>query len=167
MNQRKNKCRMTKVLFVCMGNICRSPSAEGVFTALVEKHGLTDEFNIDSCGTINHHTGEAPDSRAQKAAAGRGNDISGLRGRQYRALDFEGFDYIIAMDYDNLRVLYADCNPKFRHKLHLFCSFAENREEDEVPDPYYGGTQGFEDVYDLIEDASIGLLAAIQSSVAK
>ena len=158
---------MTKVLFVCMGNICRSPSAEGVFTALVAEKGLSDDFNIDSCGTINHPTGDATDLRAQKTAAGRGIDISGLRARQYRAIDFEGFNYIIAMDYDNLRVLQYDCDPKFRHKIHMFCSFAENRDEEEVPDPYYGGDQGFEDVYDLIQDASEGLLAAIQSTVAK
>lgn len=158
---------MTKVLFVCMGNICRSPSAEGVFTALVADKGLSDEFNIDSCGTIDHHTGEAPDERAQKTAVGRGIDISGLRARQYHALDFEGFDYIIAMDYDNFRVLLHDCNPKFRHKIHLFCTFSKNRNEEEIPDPYYGGTDGFEDVYDLVEDASEGLLAVIQSGVEK
>ena len=157
---------MTKVLFVCMGNICRSPSAEGVFTALVTQRGLTDEFNIDSCGTLGYHTDEAPDPRAQKTALGRGIDISHLRARQYRAIDFEGFDYIIAMDNDNLRVLQSDCPPTFRHKLHLFCSFALNREEEEVPDPYYGGEQGFEDVYDLIEDASEGLLDTIQADAA-
>lgn len=157
---------MNKVLFVCMGNICRSPSAEGVFRALVVEKGLDNDFHIDSCGTLDFHTGEAPDPRAQKTAAGRGIDISGLQARQYRASDFPDFDYIVAMDNDNLRVLLNQSPSEHHDKLHLFCSFAENRSEEEVPDPYYGGARGFEDVYDLIKDASVGLLAAIQQGSA-
>ena len=150
-----------------MGNICRSPSAEGVFRALVTARGIADQFQIDSCGTIDYHTGEAPDIRAQKTAKGRGIDISRLQARQYRASDFSGFDYIIAMDEDNFDVLGSECPLEYRHKLHLFCSFAPERKETEVPDPYYGAARGFEDVYDLIADASDGLLKAIQDAAAR
>lgn len=152
---------MTRVLFVCMGNICRSPSAEGVFRALVEGRGIADRFEIDSCGTLDYHTGDAPDPRAQKTAKGRGIDISGLRGRQYRMSDFAEFDYILAMDHDNLSVLKRACPAEHRHKLHLFCEYIPGRSNEEVPDPYYGGDSGFEQVYDLIEEASDAFLAAI------
>jgi protein-tyrosine phosphatase len=149
-----------------MGNICRSPSAEGVFRALVTEKGAESQFHIDSCGTLDFHTGEAPDRRAQKTAAGRGINISQLQARQYRASDFSEFDYIVAMDHDNLNVLLGECPPEHQSKLHLFCSFAPARSEEEVPDPYYGGARGFEDVYDLITEASEGLLKAIQDAAA-
>ena len=152
---------MVKVLFVCMGNICRSPSAEGVFRALVEGRGIADRFLIDSCGTLDYHTGDAPDPRAQKTAKRRGIDISGLRGRQYCPSDFTDFDYILAMDHDNLGVLKRVCPKEHRHKLDLFCEYLLGRSNEEVPDPYYGGDSGFEDVYDLIEEASTAFLAAI------
>ncbi|MFP6581985.1 MAG: low molecular weight protein-tyrosine-phosphatase [Candidatus Hydrogenedentota bacterium] len=158
---------MVSVLFVCMGNICRSPSAEGVFRRLVTDRGLSDEFHIDSCGTISFHTGDAPDPRAQETAHGRGIDISGLQARQYRSSDFKQFDYILAMDHDNLRELQVDCPQEYIDRLHLFCNFAHNHDEVEVPDPYYGGKQGFEQVYDLILDASQGLLAHIQGNTKK
>lgn len=154
---------MVKVLFVCMGNICRSPSAEGVFRDLVEREGLADHFHIDSCGTLSYHTGEAPDPRAQKTAKNRGIDISGLRARQYRQSDFEDFDYILVMDRVNKRDLGYDTPEEHRHKVLMFADFAENFDETEVPDPYYGGAQGFEHVYDLVLDASEGLLARIRA----
>jgi len=162
-NQPRGEESMTSVLFVCMGNICRSPSAEGVFRALVSERDLMDQFHIDSCGTLDFHTDEAPDPRAQHTAAGRGIDISGLRARQYSQSDFAEFDYVVAMDHANLRELCMDCPEKHHPKLHLFCSFATERSEEEVPDPYYGGAQGFENVYDLISDASVGLLDTIQN----
>ena len=155
---------MVKVLFVCMGNICRSPSAEGVFRDLVEREGLSDQFHIDSCGTLDYHTGEAPDPRAQRTAKNRGIDISRLRARQYRQSDFEEFDYILVMDRVNRRDLGYDLPDEHSHKVHLFADFARNFDETEVPDPYYGGPQGFEHVYDLVLDASIGLLDHIRGT---
>jgi protein-tyrosine phosphatase len=155
---------MVKVLFVCMGNICRSPSAEGVFQHLVNERGLGNQFDLDSCGTISTHTGEAPDARAQATARGRGIDISGLRARQYSDDDFAEFDYIIAMDHANVSDLQSSCPPEYLGKISLFCQYAKNHDEDEVPDPYYGGAQGFEKVYDLILDASHGLLDHIQGT---
>lgn len=155
---------MVKVLFVCMGNICRSPSAEGVFRDLVVREGIADQFHIDSCGTLDFHTGEAPDSRAQSTAKNRGIDISGLRARQYRQRDFDEFDYILVMDRVNMHDMGRDCPEHHRHKMNLFCDFAQNFDECEVPDPYYGGAQGFEHVYDLVLDASNGLLAHIREA---
>ena len=158
---------MTNVLFVCLGNICRSPSAEGVFRTLITEKGLTNQFHIDSCGTIDFHTGEAPDPRAQKTAAGRGIDISQLQARQYHPEDFAKFDYILAMDHSNKKDLLNACPPENHQKIQLFCSFTQHHTEVEVPDPYYGGPRGFENVYDLIQDASDGLLTAIQSDMAE
>lgn len=137
-----------------------------MFRALVTREGMADEFHIDSCGTLDYHTGQAPDRRAQATAVGRGIDISGLKARQYQANDFTEFEYIIAMDRDNMIELLRECPDEHHHKLRLFCSYAPNRSEDEVPDPYYGGAKGFESVYDLIQEASDGLLAAIQDSAA-
>ncbi|MDQ7015264.1 MAG: low molecular weight protein-tyrosine-phosphatase [Gammaproteobacteria bacterium] len=151
------------VLFVCMGNICRSPTAEGVFTQLVSEAGLSDCLEIDSAGTHSYHIGKQPDRRAQAAALQRGLDLSTLRGREVYKEDFSYFDYILAMDKDNLRDLKL-ISPKaeFEGKIHLFLDFAEQASESEVPDPYYGGDQGFEHVLDLVQQASVGLLKQIR-----
>lgn len=153
----------SKVLFVCMGNICRSPTAEGVSRALAERQGLADLFEFDSAGTHGYHIGAAPDGRASKAAAQRGYDLSTLKARQVNQYDFERFDYILAMDLENLSLLKQACPPQHHGKLRLFLDFAVDREESEVPDPYYGGPEGFEQVLDLIEDAANGMLAALSS----
>ncbi|MFL1465445.1 low molecular weight protein-tyrosine-phosphatase [Marinobacter sp. HN1S83] len=149
------------VLFVCLGNICRSPSAEGVFRHVVRNAGLEDMIHIDSCGTGDWHVGNAPDGRARQKALQRGIDISGLRARQFHASDLERFDYILVMDRQNL----ADVRDIWRQnggtEPELFLSYGRS-DHDEVPDPYYGGDQGFEIVLDLIEDASEGLLDAIR-----
>lgn len=144
------------VVFVCLGNICRSPTAEGVFRSLVESCRLEEFIHIDSAGTSNWHVGESPDPRATEAARARGIDLSGLRGRQASANDFSQFDYVIAMDDDNYANLSRLATPDQQHKLHLFLDFASGVPEREVPDPYYGG--GFPHVFDLIENASEGLL---------
>lgn len=151
------------VLFICMGNICRSPTAEGVFRRLVQEAGLEQAIVIDSAGTHDYHIGAAPDARAQAAAARRGYDLSGLRGRQVSRDDFARFDYILAMDEENLANLRRYCPDEHGHKLHLFLSFSSDYNGREVPDPYYGGPQGFDQVLDMVEDAARGLLKAIQS----
>lgn len=149
---------MVKVLFVCMGNICRSPTAEGVFRKMVEDEGLTHLIQIDSAGTHAYHIGSAPDKRAQVAANRRGVDLSKLRARKVEKVDFELFDYVIPMDRDNYVNLLEICPSHLENKMQLFMEFAEDMPELEVPDPYYGGTQGFERVLDLVEAASQGLL---------
>ncbi|PPE69180.1 low molecular weight phosphotyrosine protein phosphatase [Caldimonas thermodepolymerans] len=146
------------VLFVCMGNICRSPTAEGVFRRLVEQAGLRSQVLVDSAGTHDYHVGEPPDERAQQHAARRGYDLRGLRARQVCARDFERFDLLLAMDWANLAVLEAACPPEHRHKLRRLMEFATRHRHDVVPDPYYGGPQGFETVLDYLEDACAGLL---------
>lgn len=150
-----------KVLFVCMGNICRSPTAEGIFRQAVNEAGLADKISIDSAGTHAYHIGKQPDARAQSASRNRGIDLSNLRGRQVEPADFDTFDYVIAMDNSNHADLtqVADGNSD---NLFMLLDFSENFSEKEVPDPYYGGEQGFEHVLDLVEDASYGLLAHIQ-----
>ncbi len=150
------------VLFVCMGNICRSPTAEGVFTRHVQEASLADVIRIDSAGTHAYHIGEAPDPRSQKTALKRGYDLSSQKARRAVAEDFTTFDYILAMDRDNQQGLQAICPVGAEYKLHLFLSYAPNLEYDEVPDPYYGGPMGFERVLDMIEEASAGLLQDIQ-----
>jgi protein-tyrosine phosphatase len=146
------------VLFICMGNICRSPTAQGVFRALVEQEGLTDRIVTDSAGTIAYHVGEPPDRRARETAVKRGLDLSDLRARRAISEDFERFDYLVAMDRDNYRELMAICPEGFEDRLCLFMDFAPHRPETEVPDPYYGGVKGFERVFDMVEEASRGLL---------
>lgn len=148
----------TRVLFVCMGNICRSPTAEGVFRHLVEQQGLAGKIIIDSAGTHDYHIGDAPDARSQAAAARRGYDLSRLRARQVERDDFRKFDYVLAMDEANLELLRQQCPEASRGKLRLFLAFADKVELREVPDPYYGGAQGFEQVLDLVEHAARGLL---------
>ena len=149
------------VLFVCMGNICRSPTAEGVFSHLVKAQGFDDVIGVDSAGTIGYHTGEAPDARAQEAARRYGVDISRLRARQFQLVDFDRFRYILAMDEENLHQLELARPETFRGRLQLFCDYAPGRKEREVPDPYFGGAGGFNRVYDLISEASQGLLETI------
>lgn len=151
-----------KVLFVCMGNICRSPTAEGVFAKYVQDANLENVIETDSAGTHAYHVGEAPDPRSQKTAVKRGFDLSSLKARRAVAEDFDAFDYVLAMDRDNQRGLQAICPAGSEYKLHLFLSYAPNLEHEEVPDPYYGGPMGFERVLDMIEEASAGLLQDIQ-----
>ena len=155
----KNK---VKVLFVCMGNICRSPTAEGVFREMVMKGKLEGQVESDSAGTHAYHVGEPPDRRAQQTAVGRGLDISDLRARKVMENDFEQFDYILAMDRDNYSIL-ADMCPQGREdRLSLYLDFAPHLAETNVPDPYYGGAKGFEYVFDLVEEAAKGLLEDIR-----
>jgi protein-tyrosine phosphatase len=146
-----------------MGNICRSPTAEGVLRTLVEREGLDAFFEIDSAGTHGYHVGEPPDVRTRKAAARRGYDLSQLRARRVNDLDFMHFDCILAMDWDNLSLLQRACPTEHRHKLGLFLEYAANFDDEEVPDPYYGGDEGFERVLDLVEDAAQGLIAAMRA----
>lgn len=153
--------KKTRVLFVCLGNICRSPTAEGVFRKLVHDRGLAEHISIDSAGTAAWHVGSSPDSRTIQAAAERGYDLKSLRGRQAIANDFLDFDYVLAMDESNLANLQDIAPVSHQAKFGLFLDYARNFDEREVPDPYYGGAQGFELVLDLIEDASEGLLDEI------
>jgi protein-tyrosine phosphatase len=151
----------TKVLFVCMGNICRSPTAEGIFRHLVREAALEDQILIDSAGTHDYHIGKSPDRRAQAAALLRGYDLSALRGRQVARSDFDEFDYILAMDAENLANLNRIKPPQHRAQVGLFLEHSRRFSEREVPDPYYGGAQGFEQVLDMVEDAAAGLLERI------
>ncbi len=146
------------VLMVCMGNICRSPTAEGVLRHKLAQVGLHERVQVDSAGTISTHAGEAPDARAQTHAARRGYALSGLRARQVRAADFERFDLILAMDCDNLAWLREACPAPLQPKLRLLMSYAPQLGRNEVPDPYYGGPAGFDVVLDLVEAACDGLL---------
>jgi len=147
-----------RVLFVCMGNICRSPTAEGVTRALAEKKGVAAMFEFDSAGTHGYHIGNPPDARARAAAAQRGYDLSQLKARQVNEFDFVRFDRILAMDRDNLELLRQACPREHHAKLGLFLEYASQSTSVEVPDPYYGGPEGFERVLDMIEDAADGLL---------
>ena len=151
-----------KVLFVCMGNICRSPTAEAVFRTQVEQAGLHQHIHIDSAGTHAYHVGAPPDSRAQAAGSKRGYEMAHLRGRRVSDKDFAEFDYILAMDMDNLSILQDKCPDEHAHKVGLYLQYAKNFTEREVPDPYYGGASGFEHVLDLVEDAGQGLLEMIR-----
>lgn len=152
---------MINVLFVCMGNICRSPTAEAVFRHQVEAAGLAGSISIDSAGTHDYHIGDAPDLRAQLAAKKRGYDMSSLRGRQVEQGDFYRFDYLLAMDRNNLSILQRMAPPDSNAQLRLFLEYARRPVGDEVPDPYYGGAEGFEQVLDMAEDAAQGLLQHI------
>lgn len=153
---------MVRVLFVCLGNICRSPTAEGVFRALVNREGLDDKIFIDSAGTHAYHIGEGPDPRSQAAAAQRGIDLSSLRGRRATAADMKEFDYVLAMDEENYSNLMGMTTSQTEQRVTLLMNYAPERPEDEVPDPYFGGEGGFDRVLDMIEDASRGLLAEIR-----
>ena len=153
---------MSSVLFVCLGNICRSPTAHGVFSAQVAEAGLAGRIAIDSAGTGAWHVGEPPDGRATAAALQRGYDLSGLRARQVDPADFERFHYILAMDRSNLSHLEAMRPAGYRGHLGLFLDFHPRPPTREVPDPYYGGDRGFEEVLDLVERAGRGLLEAME-----
>jgi protein-tyrosine phosphatase len=158
---------MIKVLFVCMGNICRSPTAEGVFSKLVEERGLVDRVSVDSAGTHAYHIGKPPDVRSARAAAERGIDLSHQRARRVTVQDFQQFDYVLAMDSDNYSHLAAMCPEGCEYKLRLFLSFAPHLEAREVPDPYYGGITGFERVLDMVEEAARGLLEEVEANLAQ
>ena len=153
---------MVRILFVCLGNICRSPTAEGVFRKRAMEAGLADQIEIDSAGTHAYHVGAPPDARAQQAARQRGIDLSGLRGRQATVRDIEQFDYVLAMDRENHENLLDICPDGFEHKIRLFMEFAPTRSEREVPDPYFGGPAGFDRVLDMIDEAAAGLLEDIR-----
>jgi len=145
-----------------MGNICRSPLAQGVFEDLLEREGLSGHIDVDSAGTHAYHIGELPDSRAQATARARGIDLTSQRARQFSADDFGRFDYVLAMDRGNLEILRRGCGPDELDKLFLYLDFAPDRPEEEVPDPYYGGQFGFDRVLELVETAADGLLADIR-----
>jgi protein-tyrosine phosphatase len=145
-----------------MGNICRSPTAQGVFESVVDEADLNRHIKIDSAGTHAYHVGEGPDRRAMQAAAKRGFELGGQRARRVEEADFTRFDYVLAMDSSNLDDLLSMCPQQYRGKVRLFLEFAENPLQQDVPDPYYGGGQGFERVLDLIEAGSRGLLADIR-----
>lgn len=153
---------MIRVLFVCMGNICRSPTAQGVFERVVQENGLEEALEVDSAGTHGYHVGRPPDSRAQAAALARGIDLGRQRARQFTAADFSYFDYVMAMDQANLQILRAECPGELQGRLELFLSYAPEARTLEVPDPYYGGDRGFEQVLDLVEQASQGLVRGLR-----
>lgn len=144
-----------------MGNICRSPSAQGVFEKYIENKGLGNKFVIDSAGTHSYHVGGSPDSRSSQAALDRGIDIREQKARKISSVDFEKFDYIVVMDNDNYMNVRMMCPKQFQHKIHKMMGFSTSSKFTEVPDPYYGGEQGFELVLDLLENASLGLLQSI------
>ena len=141
-----------KVLFVCTGNICRSPTAAGVFAHFVGQAGLVDAIQVESAGTHDYHVGRPPDERAQEHARRRGYDLSALRARQVRRRDFAEFDHIVAMDRGHLELLRSQCPPEHQPKLRLLIKGRD------VPDPYYGGPEGFDQVLDLVEAGCLGLL---------
>jgi protein-tyrosine phosphatase len=151
-----------KILFICLGNICRSPTAEGVLRVLAAREAPELPLEIDSAGTAGYHVGEPPDPRMRHAAARRGYDLSGLRARVVEPVDFERFDLILAMDQENLRVLKRRAPAHAHERLRLFLEFAPESGTAEVPDPYYGGATGFEEVLDLVESAARGLLAHLR-----
>lgn len=153
---------MINVLFVCLGNICRSPTAHGVFQRVVRDAGLEEQICIDSAGTGDWHIGHGPDRRALVSARQRGYDLSELVARQVTTEDFDRFHYVLAMDSQNLGNLERMKPSNYRGHLGLFLEFALHHNVEEVPDPYYGGDRGFEEVLDMVEDASRGLLAHIQ-----
>jgi len=155
---------MIRILFVCTGNICRSPTAEGVFQGLVTREGLAAHIDVDSAGTHDWHQGNPPDQRSIEAAASRGVDLSAQRSRPITTADFNDFDYTLAMDSDNFGILSAKCPSSARTRLDYFLDFAPAIDLREVPDPYYGGPRGFEDVLDMIEVASAGLLDDIRAT---
>ena len=152
---------VTRILFVCLGNICRSPMAEGVFRRVAEEEGLIDRFEIDSAGLGDWHFGQAPDHRAQKAARSRGVDISDQSARQVVDEDFDRFDLLLVMDRSNYAELKARAPHEARAKIRPFLDFAPHVGTRDVPDPFFGGAEGFDRALDLIEAAARGLLASL------
>ena len=155
---------VVRILFVCMGNICRSPTAEGVFRRVLDEVEFDDNIHIDSAGTHAYHVGRPPDSRTLQAASRRGVDLSQLRARKVEREDFANFDYVLAMDNENLSDLQCMCPPEHAHKLRLFMEFAPDYGSSEVPDPYYGAARGFEQVLDMVESASQGLIKHLMTT---
>jgi protein-tyrosine phosphatase len=149
---------MAKILFVCMGNICRSPTAEAVMRHVAHKRGLAADIMVASAGTIGFHTGHPPDKRAILHAAKRGYDLSTIRARQINQPDYELFDYVLAMDKQNIAWLKKQIPNEYMHKLRLFLDFSEKYPDRDVPDPYYGNANGFETVLDMVEDGVSGLI---------
>ncbi len=158
---------MTSVLFVCLGNICRSPTADAVFRKKVADAGLSGRILVDSVGTGGWHVGKPPDARATATAMKRGYDLSSLRARQIHTSDFEKFDYILAMDVSNLADIREICPQAHHSKLQLLLEFAPSCNLNEVPDPYYGSVSGFDDVLSVIEQAAEGLLEHIKRNLAR
>ena len=154
-----------RVLLVCMGNICRSPTAEGVLRCLIKNNNLGDKVEVDSAGTHGYHVGEAPDSRTQRAAAVRGYNLSQLRARKVARQDLDYFDLILAMDKSNLDNLRRLATPEQQERIKLFMDYARSFDDDEVPDPYYGLGHGFDLVLDMVEDASLGLIEEIKKKL--
>jgi protein-tyrosine phosphatase len=155
-----------RVLFVCMGNICRSPTAEGVFRKLLAERAPELDVDIDSAGTHGYHDGAPPDPRACRAAERRGIDLKPLRARRVTERDFEEFELLLAMDEQNREFLLEVCPVEYRHRIRLLLEFAPHLERREVPDPYYGGSTGFEHVLDLVEEAGAGLLEHLRNTPA-
>lgn len=153
----------SSVVFVCTGNICRSPTAEGIFRKMIADASLSDRIRVDSAGTHGYHIGEPPDVRAIEAAARRGYDLSGLRARKFLREDFDHFDLVLALDRDNHAVLSSLAPPAAGPKLRMMMQYAHRYRETDVPDPYYGGQEGFERVLDMLEDAAQGLLEALRA----
>jgi protein-tyrosine phosphatase len=151
---------MVRVLFVCLGNICRSPIAQGVFENVLRREGLEDEVSVDSAGTGTWHVGEPPDQRAQRSASARGLDLGSQRARRITPEDCENFDYVLTMDEENYRAVASLCRGSA--VVRPFLDFAKDTPEREVPDPFYGGPEGFEHVLDLVEEASEGLIEDIR-----
>ena len=150
-----------RLLFVCLGNIYRSPMAEGVFRRVAEEEGVADLFEVDSAGLGDWHLGQAPDKRAQSAARRRGIDISGQSARQVAHADYASFDLLLAMDGSNFAELAESAPEEARHKIRRFLDFAPHAGTKDVPDPFYGGREGFDHALDLIEAAARGLLAEL------
>jgi protein-tyrosine phosphatase len=152
-----------KLLFVCLGNICRSPSAENIMNHLIERAGLSEQIVSDSAGTSSYHVGSPPDRRMSAAAAKLGIKLRG-QARQFQQSDFQDFDLILAMDQENYEnILTLDRSKEYQHKVHLMCEFCSRHTLKEVPDPYYGGQEGFNQVIDLLIDACEGLLTRVKS----
>lgn len=153
------------ILFVCTGNICRSPTAHGVLRQLLQEHGLAGRVRVDSAGTHGYHAGSPPDERSQEHAARRGYDLSDLRARPLATADFGRHDLILAMDHGHVEILRERCPPSRLHVIRRFTEFCRQSSAQVVPDPYYGGAQGFEQVLDLVEDACAGLLQHVQEQL--
>ena len=162
----KNSPANFSVLFVCMGNICRSPTAHGVFKRKLMDAGMAHLVKVDSAGTHNYHPGSPPDARSQLHAAKRGYDLSDLRARQITDDDYAKYNLILVMDWDNLALVQEDCPPEHLPKVRRLTEFCLTHDAPVVPDPYHGGAKGFDQVLDLVEDACEGLLRHVQQKIA-